>query len=1139
MLLLAACSPQPAGGSGEQLGEAKSDVFANGGFETGAAGATPPSWPVTLDLNPGITVQTPETLAGLNLATAITGHAAPVNLTEILVSATGPLTQPDAFLGATASLRWPRFGNQCALVNHGGKNQNVNSMAQTMTVAAGDVDPSDGKIHIRFAVAPVLENPGHPDNEQPYFFIQATNVTQGGAILYSNFNFSNQAGVPWVTETANGLTYVYTDWQLVDVSPGGTAINMGDQVALQIIAAGCSPGGHMGQLYVDGVGAVPPGLFVTGSGPAQVNACDNVTYNLTYENGGATPDVGVVVTFATPPGTTFQSINAPGLVCTTPAVGGTGTITCTVGALAAGAAGSFTITVNVPCGDTGTVTAGTYQISGTGVPPLLGPVINTIIGCTLDNQCPTGDWCHESAPSACTPTLSNGTSIPTDPGHNPILNGACTGAAAALVCTSGVCDINNNECGYANGDGPCTTSNGDVVCQSGVCDGNDMNCGLLNGDGTCTVANGPTICRSGVCDGNDMKCGLANGDGPCTPGTTDVCRSGMCSVNDHCEPLGGCNVDADCSAGNWCDESTNTCTPQLANGQPVPTDPGHTAPQPILNGTCNPAAGALTCVSGVCDSNDNACGYANGDGPCAPGSGGNGPVVCRSGMCSSNMHCEPAGGCNVDADCTTGNWCNETTHMCTPQLANGQPVPTDPGHTAPQPILNGTCNPAAGALTCQSGVCDSNDNECGYANEDGPCTPGATNACRSGMCSTNGFCEPTGGCNVDADCTTGNWCNETTHMCTPQLANGQPVPTDPGHTAPQPILNGTCNPAAGALTCVSGVCDKDNKCGYANGDGPCTNGNGDTVCRSTICATSGANAGDCVACVMDSQCPGASPTCNTTTNTCVQCTSSAMCSGMTPVCDTTSTTCVPCNGDMGSGTSDACNDGPSQPFCFLSGTNMGACGMCKTNADCTGHTGNICNTTSGLCISGCLTDTDCPTGNWCNETAHMCSPQVANGMPVPTDSGHTNPTLNGTCTAAAGSLTCQSGVCDTKDNDCGLADGDGPCTNNEQCRENDCNTTSMTCTPGCVSDSECSENQFCSSTHACTPKFPIGQACMNNDQCQSDDCPTSTGVCSGVIGSGNGLICATGRPGSSGGDAPAGVFGLMLAAAALARRRRA
>src|SRR6185312_9782289 len=119
-----------------------------------------------------------------------------------------------------------------------------------------------------------------------------------------------------------------------------------------------------------------------------------------------------------------------------------------------------------------------------------------------------------------------------------------------------------------------------------------------------------------------------------------------------------------------------------------------------------------------------------------------------------------------------------------------------------------------------SGVCDTKDNECGYANGDGPCTQGnAGTVCRSGMCSTNGNCEPMGGCNVDADCSAGNWCNETAHMCTPKLSNGTPVPTDGPHTGP--TLDGTCTPAAAMLVCASGVCDTtDNKCGYADGDGP-------------------------------------------------------------------------------------------------------------------------------------------------------------------------------------------------------------------------------------------------------------------------------------------------------------------------------
>jgi Cys-rich repeat protein len=213
-----------------------------------------------------------------------------------------------------------------------------------------------------------------------------------------------------------------------------------------------------------------------------------------------------------------------------------------------------------------------------------------------------------------------------------------------------------------------------------------------------------------------------------------------------------------------------------------------------------------------------------------------------------------AGGCNADADCTSGNWCNESSHACTAKIANGGAVPTDGAHS--NPTLNGTCTTAAGALVCTSGVCDTGDNDCGYANGDGPCTAtsGAT-VCRSGACSSSGTCEPAGGCAVDADCASGQYCNESAHTCTPKVANGIAVPTDPGHS--NPTLDGTCTVAAGALACVSSVCDTDNSCGFRNGDGPCTPGDGGTsaVCRSGLCASPGDAGAVCVACVADGDCP--------------------------------------------------------------------------------------------------------------------------------------------------------------------------------------------------------------------------------------------------------------------------------------------
>jgi hypothetical protein len=1170
---LTACHPSAP--PSEDLGEAKAAQFANGGFEVGAAGAVPPSWTLTEYLNPnpnGVTIQTTQTLAGLNLVSGSVGACATqancpavgeygtcaagmcksTAHTLLLNSAAGALSQSDPTLGATASLRWPRYGNQCALVNQLASLSNVNALTQTMTIGAADVDPTDGQIHVRFAVAPVLEDPGHAANQQPYFYVQITNVTRANAVLYSTFNFSNQAGVPWQTVTTGGNTYRYTDWQLIDVSPGSPGINMGDVIQADFIAAGCSIGGHWGELYVDGstTGAVLPGLFVSGSGPAQANANTNITYNLTYKNGspsvacvtaancqpntescvaGFCAENGVVIDFTTPPNTVYEGMTPPaGATCVTPAVGAAGTIVCTfTNPVGPGASGSLSVTVKInpltacttsamcPAGincvngfcDIGSIVCGTYDIHSTQETTLLGNKVVTTLGCVLDTDCPAGAWCDESV-AQCTPTLANGAAIPKDPPHTaPTLNGTCAAAGAgALVCTSKVCDTDNL-------------------------------CGWKNGDGVCTSGTGPVVCRSGVCD-PDGKCGYANGDGPCVPGPASsggnglvVCRSGVCSNSGVCEALGTCDVDSDCTGGNWCLESTHTCTPKLANGGPIPTDPTHMSP--TLNGMCTAAAATLVCQSGACDTKDNDCGYANGDGPCASG------TVCRSTACSVNGLCEPLGGCNVDADCSGGNWCLESTHTCTPRLGNGTALPSDPTHTGP--TLNGMCTAGAAALVCVSGVCDTDnkcgllngdgactpgaagngsvvcrsavcdpDMKCGYANGDGPCVPGAAGngavVCRSTACSTGGVCEPLNGCELDADCSGGNWCNESAQTCTPRLANGIQVPTDSGHVAPQTVLNGTCTVAAGALTCVSGVCDThDNECGYANGDGPCTVANGPTVCRSGACTAVSGVCEPVGGCNVDADCTGGN-WCDESAHVCTP----RLANGVA----------VPTDGPHTNPTlNGTCTAAAGALTCvsLVCDSTDDKCGYANGDGPCTVATGptvcrsGSCTTTSGVCApsGGCSVDADCASGNWCNETAHMCTPQLANGVAVPTDGPHTSPTLNGMCTAAAGTLVCQSGVCDTKDNECGYANGDGPCTaanGGLVCRSATCSTNG-TCEPsgGCNVDADCTIGKWCDETmSACLPTLPNGTVVPTDGPHTN---PTLNGTCTAAAGA---LTCTSG-----------------------------
>ena len=271
----------------------------------------------------------------------------------------------------------PRYGNYVAVVNEQGASNNVNVITQTFTTSNADVDPSDLKVHVRFALAPVLENPGHPDNQQPYFWAQLTNITKGNTVLFSTFNFANQAGVPWKASVANPAM-LYTDWQSFDIAPGNVGLAPGDQVKLQVVAGGCGQGGHQGQVYVDGFGAFLPGLSVSAAAPQSANTGSNITYTFNYGNRGNAASANTKVAFTLPTGVTYQSLSAPGATCTAPSVGAaTGVVECNVGAVNPSASGSFTVTVNITAASGTKVSAGNYAIRADGVSALIGPLVET------------------------------------------------------------------------------------------------------------------------------------------------------------------------------------------------------------------------------------------------------------------------------------------------------------------------------------------------------------------------------------------------------------------------------------------------------------------------------------------------------------------------------------------------------------------------------------------------------------------------------------------------------------------------------------------------------------------------------------------------------------------------------------------
>jgi endo-1,4-beta-xylanase len=121
-------------------------------------------------------------------------------------------------------------------------------------------------------------------------------------------------------------------------------------------------------------------LSVTMSaGAGSVLSGQSVAYTITVTNNGNEDAASLTLTDTLPSGATFQSVTAPaGWTCSSPAVGGTGTLSCTAAALANGGTAQFTLMVGVPCGTTnGAVLMNSANIASTTRDPNPDPTNNT------------------------------------------------------------------------------------------------------------------------------------------------------------------------------------------------------------------------------------------------------------------------------------------------------------------------------------------------------------------------------------------------------------------------------------------------------------------------------------------------------------------------------------------------------------------------------------------------------------------------------------------------------------------------------------------------------------------------------------------------------------------------------------------
>ncbi len=301
-------------------------------------------------------------------------------------------------------------------------------------------------------------------------------------------------------------------------------------------------------------------------------------------------------------------------------------------------------------------------------------------------------------------------------------------------------------------------------------------------------------------------------------------------ASDHAvNPRDGCCAsDADCAtspAGPICDPAKHLC------GLCVESDTSHCPP---AMPACDLSSSSNQCTVACNGNNGSGASHAcvsvafpacTTPGSCATCNGdfqSTGSIDCGVGA----PFCSPTGYCGL---CTTNGDCRTTNAVHLSLYCNG---------------AKGACvGSCASDADCGPGnVCDAKDGKCGYANGDGPCTAATAAAvCRSATCGAmSNECVPAGGegCAADADCSAGNYCDGSTLMCSPTLANGQTIPSDGLH-------DGACTQATGEAVCAAGVCDRDGRCGLANGHTVCATG---AQCRSSLCDVA---TGACAACDGD------------------------------------------------------------------------------------------------------------------------------------------------------------------------------------------------------------------------------------------------------------------------------------------------
>jgi uncharacterized repeat protein (TIGR01451 family) len=190
----------------------------------------------------------------------------------------------------------------------------------------------------------------------------------------------------------------------------------------QVFAGNDTDQGNNTALALTAVAEAQADVAVTKSdAPDPVVAGADLTYTINVTNIGPSDAQTVGFSDTVPTDTTFVSLSqtGPAFTCTTPPVGGTGAITCTIATLALGASASFTVVVRVdPTAAVGSVITNTATVTTTTTDPNAdnntATATTTVTNPPRDDDDERGD--EHVTPTTTIPTVSAPVAVEVAPG---------------------------------------------------------------------------------------------------------------------------------------------------------------------------------------------------------------------------------------------------------------------------------------------------------------------------------------------------------------------------------------------------------------------------------------------------------------------------------------------------------------------------------------------------------------------------------------------------------------------------------------------------------------------------------------------------------------------------------------------------